>query len=190
MFGVSPDGKILLVNKDFSIRIPYGAAYEVEEPDGDNNTVLIISRFDELPQNYVNGSFQPSVDLRRDVLTFSIAQELDVGDLERVNLSEFLGGLKRSADAQFQWAAVGTAAGTEEEPVDHYRAVKVVQDTPEIKSGYITSDLFVAVKFTPYIFTRNRTYRGVLKVERQGGKFKRTELFIKSLLNSVKPNTI
>lgn len=191
MTGVSPDGKIILVNKDFSIKIPYGAAYELDDGNGDKRAVLTITRFDELPQNYVNGPFDLRSDAGKyDVLSFFISHDLEDGALNQMNFSDFLGELKRSGDERFAWAAVGTAAGTEEEPVDHYRALKVIQDTPELKIGYVTDDLFVSVKFVPFIFVQNHGYKGVLKVERQNQKFKRTELFIKSLLSSVKPNTI
>ena len=190
MIGVSSDGKIILVNKDFSIRIPHGAAYDLDDGNNDYKTVLSITRFEELPQNYAVGSFQAQIDPRMaDVITVGVSHEFEDDTFRQMDFQDFLGELKRSADEQFQWSAVGSV-GTEEGSADNYRVLKVVQDSPEIKAGYITTDLFVAVKFVSFIFTPTHGYRGILKIERSPQKFKRTEFFMKSLLGSVKPNTI
>ena len=184
MFGVTTDGKNVVVNQDFSIRIPYGAGYDL---DGDDRTVLTIARFDELPPNYDTGAF----DLRQatgkyDLLSFSVTHALSGESLRQMNLAGFLGQLKRSTDEELAKAAVGTAAagGSGE----NYGVVKVVQDTPELKTGYFTSDMFVAANFMLLIFTKDYSYRATLKIPRQAQKFKGTEFFVKALLSSVRPN--
>lgn len=191
MNGVTSDGKIILVNKDFSVRIPYGAAYDLDDGNNDNRTVLTITRFDDLPQNYTNGSFQTPLDPRKcDVVNVGISHDFEDDTTSRMSFQDFLADLKRSADEQFEWSAIGTAGGGEDGATDNFRVLKIVQDTPELKAGYITSDLFVAVKFVSFVFTKNYGYRGILKVERSPQKFKRTEFFMKSLLSSVKLNAM
>lgn len=191
MIGVSSDGKIILVNKDFAVRIPHGAAYDLDDGNNDSKTVLTITRFDELPQYYTNGSFQTPLDPRKtDVITVGISHEFEDNTASQMNFQDFLDSLKRSADEQFQWSAVGSAGIGEDGTADNFRTLKVVQNTPELKVGYITSDLFVSVKFMSFVFTKDYGYRGILKVERSPQKFKRTEFFMKSLLSSVKLNSI
>ncbi len=189
MFGVTSDGKIIVANKDFSIRIPYGAAYEPGDAQDENHTVLTITRFDELPANYTASSFQPQIDARKcDVLNICLTHDLeDEHPLRQMKFPDFLDGLKRKADERFAWAAVGELG--KEDGSANYRTLKVVQNTPEIQVGYVTRDLFVAINFTIYIFTKNREYSGKLKIERQAQKFKRTEMFVKSLLSSVKASS-
>lgn len=187
MFGVSSDGKIIPVNRDFSIRIPYGAGYDVYEAKGDALDVLTITRFEELPTDYTDGMFQPrSNDGKSDVITFSLTHALSQDSLRQMNFTDFLGQIKRSTDEQLAKAAVGSVAAQTEG--ENYSVLKAVQNTPEIKAGYITSDLFVAANFMAFIITKNHVYRGTLKITRQAQKFKRTELFMRSLLSSVKPN--
>ncbi len=50
MYGVGMDGKIVLVNKDFSIRIPYGAGYDLGSAIGDDSPVLSVPRFETMPE--------------------------------------------------------------------------------------------------------------------------------------------
>lgn len=189
MFGVTTDGKYVAVNRDFSIRIPYGAAYDVFDVNGDDLNVLTVVRFEELPVDYTDGMFQPRGDVgKSDVLNFSLTHALSVDSLGQMNFREFLGNLKRSTDEQLAKVAVGTA-GNADPSGANYSVLKVVQDTPEIKTGYITSDLFVAANFMAFIFTKNHAYRATLKVMRQPQKFKRTEMYMISLLSSVKAST-
>ena len=185
MFGVTTDGKNVVVNQDFSIRIPYGAGYDL---DGDNRTVLTIARFDELPPDYDTGVF----DLRRapgkfDVLSFSVTHALSGESLRQMNLAGFLEQLRRSTDEELAKSAIG-AAGAANASGENYGVLKVVQDTPELKVGYFTNDMFVAANFMLLIFTKDYSYRATLKIPRQAQKFKRTEFFVKALLSSVRPN--
>lgn len=187
MYGVGSDGKIVLVNKDFSIHVPYGAGYDVGDP-ADDVPVLTIARFDELPANYKNGAFEPPDDgNRRDILNLYLTHEFD-GARAQMSFPDFLEHLKRSTDERFARAAVGTVS--QEDAAPNFRVLKVVQNTPDIKAGYLTSDLFVSVKFAAFLFTREHTYRGTLKIERQAQKLRRTEMFMKALFASLKPNSI
>lgn len=184
MIGVSSEGKIVLVNKDFTIRVPYGAGYETGDPAGDDPTVLAVTRFEELPANYANGSFTPPFERqRRDVLRIWPTPELDEAMMGFAGFSDFLASIKQSTDERFARAAVGDV-GTAD-----FRVLKVAQDTPELKVGYITEDLFVSVNFMAFIHAGGHMYRGTMKVERQAQKFKRSEMFMKAMLSSVKPNT-
>ena len=187
MFGVTTDGKFVAANRDFAIRIPYGAAYDVFDVSGDDLNVLTIYRFEELPVDYTDGAFQPrGAETRCDILNFSLTHALSVDSLGQMNFRDFLANLKRSTDEQLAKVAVGSAAGNQDGA--NFSVLKVVQDTPEIKTGYITSDLFVAANFMAFIFTKKHAYRATLKVTRQPQKFKRTEMYMMSLLSSVKPN--
>lgn len=191
MLGVTSDGKIIPVNKDFMLRIPYGAGYDVYDGGNENGVVLAITRFDELPANYNTSTFQPQIDPKKcDVLNFCLASDIDEESISQLNFQQFLNELKQSADAQFERAAVGSATGGDDGAAENYRALKVSQNTLDIRAGYITTDLFVSVKFSVFIFTKNHMYRAVFKVERSAQKFKRTEFFLKSLLSSVRPNTL
>lgn len=188
MIGVTTDGKAVTVNRDFSIRIPYGAGYDVFDLTGENRTVLTITRFDELPADYDAGVFTPRMDPSKyDVLSFGVTHALSEESLGQMNLAAFLAQLKNSTDEQLAKAAVGSAAA-QDGSGQSYSVLKTVQDTPEIKAGYITNDLFVAANFMLLVFTRSFGYRATLKVPRQPQKFKRTEFFVKALLGSVKPN--
>ncbi len=186
MIGVTSDGKNVIVNRDFTIRIPYGAGYDVFDLSGDSRTVLTIMRFEELPPDYDAGVFEPRMDASKyDKLSFDVTHALSAESLGQMNLTNFLAQLKQSTDEQLAKVAVGSAA---ESSGENYSVLKTVQDTPELKTGYITNDLFVAANFMLLIFTKNFGYRATLKVPRQAQKFKRTEFFVKALLGSVKPN--
>lgn len=184
MFGVTSDGKNVLVNRDFVIHIPYGAAYDADEASTDDLNVLTITRFDTLPVDYTDGPFQPRTgETKFDVLTFGVTHALGQDSLQQMDFKDFLGTIKRSTDEQLAKAAVGTVSADAT-----YGVLKVVQNTPEIKAGYITNDLFVAANFMVFVFTKNHAYRGTLKIARQPQKFKTTEFFVRSLLSSVKAN--
>ncbi len=192
MFGVPQDGKIVLVNHDFLIRIPYGAGYETfESDDKDQEDVLVVTRFEELPKTYNSGAFQADTRAKGcDVIHLSLMREFDETALKQIKFKSFLNELKNSHDERFARSAVGGVLSDAYGAGQDYRVVTVVQDTPEIKAGYVTRDLFVAVRFDAFVFTAYHGYSGRLKIERQGQKFKRTEFLMKSLLSSVKPNTI
>ncbi len=188
MQGVSSEGKIVLVNKDFTIRVPYGAGYELGGANGDDEVVLAVTRFEELPENYANGTFRPPVEhQKRDVLRFCRVPELDDAPRGWSGFPDFLESLKRSTDERFARAAVGEI-GEGGESV-RYRALKVSQDTDELKVGYVTTDLFVSVNFVAFVHAGGRMYRGTMKVERSAQKFKRSEMFMKAMLSSVRANT-
>lgn len=187
MLGAPTDGKIVLVNHDFTIRVPHGAGYELYEPDGDEDVILSVVRFDELPPNYNYGEFQlPANDKTYDEIKFQIMHEYDEEAIRQMDFAKFLNDLKSTHDERFARSAVGAAGDSNQS----YRALKIVQNTPEIKAGYLTRDLFVAARFHLFIFTERHGYSARLKVGRQGQKFKRTEFLMTSLLSSVKPNTI
>ncbi|MBQ9459414.1 MAG: hypothetical protein IJU66_05725 [Oscillospiraceae bacterium] len=187
MLGTTIDGKTVLVNRDFTIHIPYGAGYDVYETSSDQLTVLTVTRFEELPVDYTDGSFQPRGDLSKcDVLNLTLTHALSVDSLGQMQFRDFLANVKRSTDEKLASVAVGTAAANADG--ENYSVLKVVQDTPEIKAGYITNDLYVAANFMTFIFTRNHVYQATMKIPRQKQKFKRTEMYMMSLLSGIKPN--
>lgn len=188
MYGVGMDGKILVVNKDFTIRVPHGAGYDLGDPGAEDSAVLSITRFEAMPENYKNGPFDVSLGGRKlDIFNLYLTEAYAGDELGRTNYPKYLEQLKQSVDARFAWAAVGSAAKPED-PSENFRVLRVVQNTPDTKAGYITNDLFVSVNFMVYLFTREEGYKGTLKIERQAGKLKRTEMFMRSLLSSIKPN--
>ncbi len=187
MLGVNSDGKFVPVNRDFSIRIPYGAAYDLYDAKGDALNVLTITRFEEMPVDYTDGAFQPrSSEGKSNAITFSLTHEIEEDELRKVDFKNFLNTLKKSNEERRAKFAVGSAAATDADGANYSR-LKIVQNTPEIKAGYVTSDMFVAVNFTVFIFTKKHAYRGVMKLPRQPQRFKRIDLFIHSILSSVKP---
>lgn len=190
MYGVPQDGKFVLVQRDFSIRVPYGAGYDVNDEAETGDSALTVTRFDELPQNYINGAFEPSpMGIKCDVLNFVMAQDVSADEISEMDFATFMERLKHAGDEQFKWSAVGSVGeGDGTEP--SFRVMKVVQNSRDLKVGYMTTDLFVAVRFMIYIFAGGHEYIGKLRIARQPPKFKRTEMFIKSILSSVKPNTI
>ena len=186
MFGTNSDGKTVLVNRDFTIHIPYGAAYDVYDAKGDQLTVLTVTRFEEMPNDYTDGSFQPRIAPgKADVLNLTLTHALSVESLGQMRFQDFLMKLKKSSDERYAAHAIGSAANAEN---DIYRVLKVVQDTPGIKAGYVTNDLFVAVNFMTFIFTRKNVYQATMKVQRQPQKFKRTCMYMMSLLSGLKEN--
>ncbi|MBE7003081.1 MAG: hypothetical protein E7425_02180 [Ruminococcaceae bacterium] len=187
MLGASIDGKTVLVNRDFTIHIPYGAGYDVFDTSVDQLVALSVTRFEELPPNYTEGTFQPYGDAGKgDVLNFTLTHALSPDSLAQMQFRDFLANVKRSTDEKLSRAAVGTAsAGADGE---NYSVLKVVQDTADIKAGYITNDLYVAANFMTFIVTRNHVYQATMKVPRQKQKFKRTEMYMMSLLSGVKAN--
>lgn len=187
MIGVTSDGKDILVNRDFGIHIPYGAGYDTADLTNESRSVLTIARFEELPPDYGAGTFDLRMDASKyDLLTFDVTHALSAESLGQMNLAGFLAQLKQSTDEQLAKAAVGSAGNAT--PGENYSVLKAVQDTPELKTGYITNDLFVAANFMLLVCTKNFGYRATLKVPRQPQKFKRTEFFVKALLGSVRPN--
>lgn len=186
MIGTNTDGKNVLVNRDFIIHIPYGAAYEVFDATGDQLTVLTVTRFDEMPVDYTDGNFTPREEsIKSDVLSFTLTHALSIDSLGQMRFQDFLMKIKKSSDERHAKMAIGSAADAEN---DTYRILKVVQDTPGIKAGYVTSDLFVAVVYTVFIFTRNHVYQATMKVPRQAQKVKRTGMYMMSLLSGIKAN--
>ncbi len=174
----------VLVNRDFTISLPKGFAYEVSQWENDPNCAVAIALYDPTPTASA-GDFEPTEDdneLMR--LEMAVKNVLD-GTAEVTTQS-----VKNILDQVAEMLAEGFG---EKYGSDFSRETKIVKETPEVKAGYsrmhsvitVMGEQFDILIYYIFVATKWALYEGKTTIMDEA--VSNHQSVIEKLLASIKP---
>lgn len=171
VYGVNRGGKTIQVLGDFSIHIPYGYCYCINENAASDEPVLTVIKTAERLSDYTDGVFFiPDGTDCEVILPFRAKYEVNVAaDAKEVDfdLDGFLRHASENASnhtINMDFSFNGQNAGTKTLGAgDFRRRYRLVNNTPFLKAGYFTSGLFGRTTYTTAMITRHYLYMATLR---------------------------
>lgn len=171
VYGVNRGGKTIHVLGDFSIHIPYGYCYCINENAASDEPVLTVIKTAERLSDYTDGVFFiPDGTDCEVILPFRAKYEVNVAaDAKELDfdLDGFLRHASENADnytIDMGFCFNGQSAGTKTfGSGDFRREYRLVNNTPFLKAGYFTSGLFGRTTYTTALITRHYLYMATLR---------------------------
>ena len=171
VYGVNRGGKTIQVLGDFSIHIPYGYCYCINENAASDEPVLTVIKTAERLSDYTDGVFFiPDGTDCEVILPFRAKYEVNVAaDAKEVDfdLDGFLRHASENASnhtINMDFSFNGQNAGTKTLGAgDFRRRYRLVNNTPFLKAGYFTSGLFGRTTYTTAMITRHYLYTATLR---------------------------
>lgn len=171
VYGVNRGGKTIQVLGDFSIHIPYGYCYCINENAASDEPVLTVIKTAARLSDYTDGVFFiPDGTDCEVILPFRAKYEMNVAaDAKELDfdLDGFLRHASENADdytSDMGFCFNGQSAGTKTFGAgDFRREYRLVNNTPFLKAGYFTSGLFGRTTYTTAMITRHYLYTATLR---------------------------
>lgn len=171
VYGVNRGGKTIQVLGDFSIHIPYGYCYCINENAASDEPVLTVIKTAERLNDYTDGAFFiPDGTDCEVILPFKARYEVNIAadakELD-IDLDEFLRSASETASNQtinMNFSFNGQSAGTKTLGAgDFRRGYRLVNNTSFLKAGYFTSGILGRTTYTAVMITRHRLYMATLR---------------------------
>lgn len=171
VYGVNRGGKTIQVLGDFSIHIPYGYCYCINENAASDEPVLTVIKIAERLNDYTDGAFFiPDGTDCEVILPFKARYEVNIAadakELD-IDLDEFLRSASETASNQtinMNFSFNGQSAGTKTLGAgDFRRGYRLVNNTSFLKAGYFTSGILGRTTYTAVMITRHRLYMATLR---------------------------
>lgn len=193
--GVGRTGKDIEVCDDFSIHVPYGWCYEVDNDAPEDESVLSLFRPESLPGRYKDGSFNISDETQCDgILHFSVqgnitvnegAKSLDIGLEDRLkDMSKNAKNVGLNLNFNFGDSSTSNALGGDEN--NFHRMYKLVKEEPFLEAGYFTSGIMGKTIYNIIMITSHHMYTST-GIRFASDNHKKNEQVLDELLGSLIP---
>ena len=171
VYGVNRGGKTIQVLGDFSIHIPYGYCYCINENAASDEPVLTVIKTAEQLSDYTDGVFFiPDGTDCEVLLPFKARYEVNVAaDAKALDfdLDEFLRSASETASnhtINMDFSFNGQNAGTKTLGAgDFRRRYRLVNNAPFLKVGYFTCGVLGRTTYTAVMITHHHLYMATLR---------------------------
>ncbi len=171
VYGVNRGGKTIQVLGDFSIHIPYGYCYCIDENAASDASVLTVIKTAERLSDYTDGAFFiPDGTDCEVILPFRATHDVNVATDAKeldIDFEEFLRSTSETASNQtisMDFSFNGQSAGTKTlGSGDFRRRYRLVNNAPLLKAGYFTSGILGRTTYTAVMITRHHLYMATLR---------------------------
>ena len=191
VYGVNRGGKTVQVLGDFSIHIPYGYCYCIDENAASDASVLTVIKTAERLSDYTDGAFFiPDGTDCEVILPFRATHDVNVATDAKeldIDFEEFLRSTSETASNQtisMDFSFNGQSAGTKAlGSGDFRRRYRLVNNAPLLKAGYFTSGILGRTTYTAVMITRHHLYMATLRSSSMD--YDRLEQDLEKLLSGV-----